>query len=73
MNLIYTVQQGPGCAIIFYIIYIIYINIYIYICIYINIYIIYTYGGFRFGPDMSTSELLPFKMASEKTIEEPGV
>jgi hypothetical protein len=31
------------------------------------------YGGFRFGPDMSTSELLPFKMASEKTIEEPGV
>jgi hypothetical protein len=31
-------------------------------------------GGFRFGPDMSTSELLPFKMASEKTIvEEPGV
>jgi hypothetical protein len=31
------------------------------------------YGGFRFGPDMSTSELLPFKMASEKKIEEPGV
>jgi hypothetical protein len=31
------------------------------------------YGGFRFGPDMSTSGLLPFKMASEKTIEEPGV
>jgi hypothetical protein len=31
------------------------------------------HGGFRFGPDMSTSGLLPFKMASEKKIEEPGV
>ena len=34
---------------------------------------IFLYGGFRFGPDMSTSELFPFKMASKKTIEEPGV
>jgi hypothetical protein len=24
------------------------------------------YGGFRFGPDMSTSELLPLKMTSKK-------
>ena len=37
------------------------------------LYVVIVYGGFRFGPDMSTSELLPFKMTSEKTIEEPGV
>jgi hypothetical protein len=30
------------------------------------------YGGFRFGPDMSTSGLLPFKMTSEETTEEQG-
>ena len=31
------------------------------------------YGGFRFNPDIRTDGLLPFKMASEKKIEEPGV
>jgi hypothetical protein len=31
------------------------------------------HGGFRFGPDMSTSGLLPFEMTSEKTTEEKDV
>ena len=31
------------------------------------------YGGFRFNPDIRTDGLLPFKMASVKKIEEPGV